>query len=100
MRFIPVIAALFMQAACASGSFDNLRDAQASSAVTYYDRNNDGVADLELHEPGHCDDCDWALADTDFNGRYDVIAALSGSGTVTNLASGTAATLVIGLLIE
>ena len=75
MRDIPVLAVLLMLAACApSGSADNVRTAKEPSAlptVSYYDRNNDGVADLELHEPGYCDDCDWALVDTDFNGRYE-----------------------------
>ncbi|WP_157499030.1 hypothetical protein [Lysobacter sp. Root604] len=41
--------------------------------VAYYDRNNDGVADFELHLRG-CDDCDWALVDKDFNGRYEMHA--------------------------
>ena len=41
-----------------------------ASIVTYYDRNNDGVADLEFHDSGCCDR-DWALVDADFNGRYE-----------------------------
>jgi len=38
--------------------------------TTYYDRNQDGLVDLEFHDPGCCDR-DWALVDTDFDGRYD-----------------------------
>ena len=39
--------------------------------TTYYDRNRDGRVDYEFHDiPGWADD-EWALRDTDFNGRYD-----------------------------
>jgi hypothetical protein len=39
--------------------------------VTYYDRNHDGIVDLELHHlPGGAD-TDWALIDTRFSGHYD-----------------------------
>ena len=43
---------------------------QPEDQVTYYDRNLDHVVDFELHQP-RCSDCDWALVDMDFNGRYD-----------------------------
>jgi hypothetical protein len=46
-------------------------EAEDTTLVTYYDRNSDGVADFELHEPPYCDDCIWALVDIDFNGRYE-----------------------------
>jgi hypothetical protein len=40
--------------------------------TTYYDRNGDGRVDYEFHDiPGWADD-EWALRDTDFNGRYDI----------------------------
>ena len=39
--------------------------------VTYKDRNRDGRVDYELHDFGCCDR-NWALVDTDFNGRYDL----------------------------
>jgi hypothetical protein len=39
--------------------------------ITYYDRNNDGRVDYELHDFGCCDR-NWALVDTDFSGRYDL----------------------------
>ncbi len=40
--------------------------------VTYYDRNHDGRVDYEYHDVGCCDR-NWALMDTDFDGRYDVM---------------------------
>ena len=39
--------------------------------VTYYDRNSDGIVDLEFHDFGCCDR-NWALVDTQFSGRYNV----------------------------
>jgi hypothetical protein len=73
MRNTLVLVALVMLAACEP----RITEPEPSGAaptdvevVTYYDRNNDGETDLELHEPG-CEDCDWALVDTDFNGRYE-----------------------------
>ena len=73
MRFIMALALLVPLAACA-----HRRDSErapevpeAIPAITYYDRNLDGVADLELHQPPYCDDCDWALVDIDFDGRYE-----------------------------
>ena len=73
MRYIPIIATLFVLTACSTRSPDAIRavGAHDTPTVTYYDRNKDGVADLELHQPGYCDDCEWALVDTDFSGRYD-----------------------------
>ena len=42
--------------------------------VAYYDRNHDGIVDYELitHGSGHADD-DWALIDTKFRGRYNLL---------------------------
>jgi hypothetical protein len=74
MRHIAAICALTLLAACTSEHGDAASNDPASGefvGVAYYDRNNDGVADLELHRPG-CDDCDWALLDDDFNGRYEM----------------------------
>ena len=71
VAFLPI---LLMLAACAPRSAESVRATDvtgAPSAITYYDRNSDGVADFELHELGYCDDCDWALVDADFNGRYE-----------------------------
>lgn len=74
MRHIAIPAVLVLLAACSTGSDDVFRSAAPSGAapqVIYYDRNNDGAADLEFHQPLHCDDCEEALVDTDFDGRYD-----------------------------
>ena len=45
--------------------------AAARYAVTYYDRNGDGIVDCELHRAGGSD-TDWLLCDTNFRGRYDL----------------------------
>ena len=74
MRYISIAALLILLVACSTGGHNTLHDAETFNeigAVTYYDRNNDGVTDLELHQPHHCDDCNWALVDADFNGRYE-----------------------------
>jgi len=39
--------------------------------VTYYDRNHDGRVDFEFHDTGG-GDMDWALADRDYDGYYDI----------------------------
>ena len=44
---------------------------RAPAKITYYDRNHDGRVDYEYHDFGCCDR-NWALVDTDFNGRYDL----------------------------
>jgi hypothetical protein len=74
MRKIATLVALILLAACTAEFGDAASNDPASgefTGVAYYDRNNDGVADFELHMPG-CDDCDWALVDEDFNGRYEL----------------------------
>jgi hypothetical protein len=40
--------------------------------VTYYDRNHDGRVDFEFHDLGGSD-TDWALADRDYDGYYDIL---------------------------
>ena len=57
-----VLAALLVLVACTPN--------RPRDVVTYFDRNDDGVADFEYHNPG-CYDCEWALIDSDFNGRYE-----------------------------
>lgn len=42
------------------------------SVTTYYDRDNDGVVDYELHRVPRTDYWTWALVDTRRTGRYDV----------------------------
>jgi hypothetical protein len=39
--------------------------------TTYYDRNHDGRVDFEFHDLGG-GDLDWALADRDYDGIYDI----------------------------
>jgi hypothetical protein len=63
MRTVVAIAMISVLVGCAA-SLGNV------GVVTYYDRNGDGVVDLEFHNLGCCDR-DWALVDSDFNGRYD-----------------------------
>jgi hypothetical protein len=46
--------------------------AASNYVITYYDRNDDGKVDFELHELPNGADTDWALIDTTFRGRYDL----------------------------
>ena len=39
--------------------------------IIYYDRNQDGVVDLELHHAPGWTDSDWGLVDNDYNASYD-----------------------------
>lgn len=74
MGFLMAFALLLALVVCTHGNRDAVRAPEVTDAVpavTHYDRNLDGVADLELHQPPHCDDCDWALVDVDFDGRYE-----------------------------
>jgi hypothetical protein len=48
--------------------------------VTYYDRNEDGIVDFELHRAVNADDADWAVSDTRFPGRYDLKTEFSPFG--------------------
>lgn len=41
------------------------------SVTTYYDRNEDGVVDYELHRIPGMTYWTWALMDSKFKGRYD-----------------------------
>jgi hypothetical protein len=86
MRNIAALAVFFLLGACTSEQGSPAAGDPASGefvGVAYYDRNNDGLADFELHRPG-CDDCDWALIDDDFNGRYET-HVLRGYSTVKTL---------------
>ena len=58
---------------CASSSKDTAStDSDKRYVITYYDRNNDGKVDFELHRLPGVADADWALCDTQFRGRYDL----------------------------
>ena len=83
MLNILALIALTLLTACSSeqGSSPAVDPASGEFVgVAYYDRNNDNRVDFELHIPG-CDDCDWALIDDDFNGRYET-HVLQGFSTV------------------
>jgi hypothetical protein len=78
MRLVSALCCILL-AACSTSSQRPTGAETVSSAaagdpgeVSYYDRNRDGVADLEFHEYAHRDDADWALVDTRFKGRYDL----------------------------
>ena len=69
-----VTRSLILAAALALGACSR------QSVVTYYDRNHDGVVDLELHDdPGYAH-AQWGLIDTDFDGRYDVLEVFAPGG--------------------
>jgi hypothetical protein len=61
-----VAAAAIALTGCAQDTF--VRDA---GVITYYDRNHDGGVDFEFHDLGG-GDMDWALADRDYDGSYDI----------------------------
>ena len=61
-----VAAAAIVLTGCAQETF--VRD---SGVTTYYDRNHDGRVDFEFHDLGG-GDMDWALADRDNDGFYDI----------------------------
>ncbi len=61
-----VAAVAIALAGCAHETF--VRD---PGVTTYYDRNHDGRVDFEFHDLGG-GDLDWALADRDYDGFYDI----------------------------
>ena len=63
MRAAPVMFALAFLAGC---------DLPPPPVITYYDRNEDGVVDFELHHHPRSYDTDHAFCDTQFRGRYDL----------------------------
>ncbi len=44
----------------------------AGWTATHYDRNRDGRVDYTIYDQPDLMDEEWALIDTDFDGRYDV----------------------------
>jgi hypothetical protein len=72
------IIALFVAmgiAGCATARPPNLPQGE----VTYYDRNHDGRVDFEFHAVGF--DTDWALADRDYDGYYDIYLSYGIAGS-------------------
>jgi hypothetical protein len=57
---------------CVSQSESTRRDIDRQYVVKYYDRNHDGIVDLEFHDIPGAMDAAWALVDTTFSGRYDL----------------------------
>jgi len=77
MARIAAIGVMLVLAGCVAHSPPKISPTPPSVAMptesgtsSYYDRDQDGLVDLELHELGCCDR-DWALIDDDFSGRYD-----------------------------
>jgi hypothetical protein len=63
----PFLAAVTIAlASCAHDTF-----VRGPGVTTYYDRNHDGSVDFEFHDLGG-GDMDWALADRDYDGFYDI----------------------------
>jgi hypothetical protein len=72
-RFVAIVSAIVLLGCAAQVPRASHTHEQASDqyVITYYDRNQDGRIDYELHDVGCCDR-NWALVDADYNGRYDL----------------------------
>src|SRR4051812_16775697 len=67
MRFTIIASVVLVIAICSVA-----RSApEDHSVVTYYDRNNDGLVDYELHQVPGTMYWTWALIDSKLTGRYD-----------------------------
>lgn len=62
-----VVAATLWLSGCATHT-DSLEHRER---VLYYDRNGDGIVDLEVHRFPGAGDADWELRDDNFSGRYN-----------------------------
>jgi hypothetical protein len=74
MRILSILVVTIALVGCATqAKLDQQTSATVSdpAKISYYDRNHDGRVDYEFHDYGCCDR-NWALVDTDFNGRYDL----------------------------
>lgn len=67
MRLMILASLLALLGSCAVP-----RAVENRSITTYYDRDNDGVVDYELHEVPGTVYWRWALIDSKGTGRYDV----------------------------
>ena len=72
MRFAALSFVALFVAACASDDEATRHEIEKRYVVKYYDRNHDGVVDLELHDIPGATDAAWALVDTKFTERYDL----------------------------
>jgi hypothetical protein len=67
MRFVFLASLVALLASCAVPT----STLEERSVTTYYDRNNDGLVDYELHRVPGTTYWTWALIDSKFTGRYD-----------------------------
>jgi hypothetical protein len=72
MRFAALSLVVIVAAGCASQDEVQEREMKKQYVVKYYDRNGDGVVDLEFHDIPGSMDAAWAFVDTKFRGRYDL----------------------------
>jgi hypothetical protein len=72
-KFLTIAPTLFLLGCAAqlNRGPHTYNEADEQGVVTYYDRNQDGRIDYEIHDVGCCDR-NWALVDTDYSGRYDL----------------------------
>lgn len=68
-----IFVASLLLAGCA---VSQTRSADANYVTSYYDRNHDGIVDVEYHHHRYATDSDWALIDTHFLGHFDTKALL------------------------
>jgi len=54
-----------------SGCAAHKETVQGTGQVFYYDRNGDGMVDLERHHFPGLADADWELRDDNYDGRYE-----------------------------
>ncbi len=80
-RFQIFIAALFLLAGCANSPGPS---PDSNYVITYYDRNQDGIVDVEFHHHRYATDSDWALIDTQFRGHFDLKSILGYARTDTS----------------
>jgi hypothetical protein len=57
---------------CGSDEEAIRRNIERRYVVKYYDRNHDGMVDLEFHDIPGAADAAWSLVDTKFAGHYDL----------------------------
>ena len=71
--FVPLAVAIACLMLVATGC-TRQRASGLPYTITYYDRNHDGMVDLELHSvPRGWSHGSWWLVDQDYNGAYDLL---------------------------
>jgi hypothetical protein len=66
---IALTACVFFASACRRSHQPHL----PRYVVTYYDRNHDGIVDLEFHHAPGWGDADWGFIDSDYDAEYDIL---------------------------